>query len=65
MPTPIAAEPVTEPVPQSAAAKAAINVLSGNMVRDFDAALDFVRDGVEKLGETAKADLISLAKKYL
>lgn len=65
VPAPVAVEPVTEPVPQTATAKAVVNVLAGNMVRDFDAAFDFVRDGVEKLGETAKADLIYLAKKYL
>ncbi len=59
------AEPAAEQAPQSAVAKAVENVLAGNMVRDFDAAFDFVRDGMVKLGETAKADLISLAKKYL
>lgn len=59
------AEPAAEQAPQSAVAKAVENVLAGNMVRDFDAAFDFVRDGMEKLGETAKADLITLAKKYL
>lgn len=58
-------EPAAEQAPQSAVAKAVENVLAGNMVRDFDTAFDFVSDGMEKLGETAKADLITLAKKYL
>jgi hypothetical protein len=34
-------------------------------VNDFEKALAFVEDGVEKLGEVAKAELVELAKKYL
>jgi len=34
-------------------------------VQDFEAAMNFVVDGVEKLGDAAKDELIALAKKYL
>lgn len=34
-------------------------------VHDFEAALQFVLDGVEKLGDEAKDELVALAKKYL
>ncbi|MDF7658334.1 hypothetical protein PUG81_05080 [Erwiniaceae bacterium L1_54_6] len=34
-------------------------------VADFEAALKFVEDGVEKLGDAAKDELVALAKKYL
>lgn len=41
----------------------ATEVKSG--VQDFEAAMNFVVDGVEKLGDAAKDELIALAKKYL
>jgi len=41
----------------------AAKVKSG--VQDFEAAMNFVVDGVEKLGDAAKDELIALAKKYL
>lgn len=34
-------------------------------VQDFEAAMNFVVDGVETLGDAAKDELIALAKKYL
>ena len=34
-------------------------------VQDFEAAMNFVVDGVEKLGDAAKDELVALAKKYL
>ncbi|MDF7627704.1 hypothetical protein PUG46_00305 [Erwiniaceae bacterium L1_55_4] len=55
---PVASEPVTsEVITPTAEVKAG--------VQDFEAALQFVLDGVEKLGNEAKDELVVLAKKYL
>lgn len=55
---PVAAAPATAEV-----ITPATEVKSG--VQDFEAAMNFVVDGVEKLGDAAKDELIALAKKYL
>lgn len=55
---PVSAAPATAEVITPAA-----EVKSG--VQDFEAAMNFVIDGVEKLGDAAKDELIALAKKYL
>ncbi|MHB9807027.1 hypothetical protein [Pantoea ananatis] len=55
---PVSAAPATNQVITPAA-----EVKSG--VQDFEVAMNFVVDGVEKLGDAAKDELITLAKKYL
>lgn len=55
---PVSAAPATAEV-----ITPATEVKSG--VQDFEAAMNFVVDGVEKLGDAAKDELIALAKKYL
>lgn len=55
---PVAAAPVIAEVATPAA-----EVKAG--VQNFEAALQFVLDGVEKLGNKAKDELVVLAKKYL
>lgn len=55
---PVSAAPATADVITPAS-----EVKSG--VQDFEAAINFVVDGVEKLGNAAKDELITLAKKYL
>lgn len=64
-------ETVVEPVVAEAApvAPAAAEVSPADEVKagvhDFEEAFKFVADGVAKLGEGAKDELIALAKKYL
>jgi len=54
--------PAVSTIPATAVAPSA-EVKDG--VQDFEAAMNFVVDGVEKLGDAAKDELVALAKKYL
>lgn len=59
----IVAQPVSAAPATAEVNTPATKVKSG--VQDFEAAMNFVVDGVEKLGDAAKDELIALAKKYL
>lgn len=56
-------EPIMPVAIAETAAAPAVAVKEG--VQDFEKALQFVRDGVAKLGDAAESELIALAKKYL
>ncbi|MDU5780748.1 MAG: hypothetical protein E6Z83_08050 [Pantoea sp.] len=60
-----AATPAADSSTQSPGVNAINSFLSSNGVNDFEAAMEFVVDGVEKLGDAAKDELVALAKKYL
>ena len=60
-----AAQPATvAPAPASAAASAVQQDITAG-VKDFALAFSFVEQGVVKLGDAAKNELIALARKYL
>lgn len=58
-------EEVAAVAPASTEVVAGTQVAASTSVKDLTAALAFIDDGVKHLGEGAKADLISLAQKYL